>query len=99
MECVFAALRAQLCETPILTFPREGGEFIVDTDASNKGISAILSSTTPTLIPKLGAWYLQRPVPCTAEECWYYTYLKKQVEMRRASLLPPWLPLAPDLTE
>ena len=49
--------------------------------------------------PHAGAWSLQCPVPCTAEECWYCTYLEEQVEISGALLLPPWLPVAPDLTE
>jgi len=35
-------LKQALTSSPILSFPREEGEFILDTDALNFGISAVL---------------------------------------------------------
>ena len=44
-ECqkAFEKLKFLLCSSPILSFPREKGEFLLDTDASNIGIGAVLS--------------------------------------------------------
>jgi len=39
----FDELKRVLSSSPILSFPREEGEFILDTDASNIGIGAVLS--------------------------------------------------------
>ena len=39
----FEALKRVLTSSPILSFPSEKGEFILDTDASNHGIGAVLS--------------------------------------------------------
>lgn len=44
-ECdeAFQSLKKALCSAPILTFPVPGKTFILDTDASNFGIGAVLS--------------------------------------------------------
>lgn len=42
-ETSFRKLKAALCSGPILGYPREQGKFILDTDASNVGIGAVLS--------------------------------------------------------
>ena len=44
-ECdlAFRRLKAALCSSPILGYPRQQGTFILDTDASNIGIGAVLS--------------------------------------------------------
>lgn len=39
----FEKLKQKMISTPILSFPNETGEFILDTDASNHGIGAVLS--------------------------------------------------------
>ena len=39
----FKTLKKRLCEAPILDYPREGREFILDTDASFGAIGAVLS--------------------------------------------------------
>jgi len=39
----FEELKKRLISSPILTFPKEEGQFILDTDASNHGIGAVLS--------------------------------------------------------
>jgi len=39
----FDELKRVLSSSPVLSFPREEGEFILDTDASNIGIGAVLS--------------------------------------------------------
>ena len=42
----FRELRARLCRTPVLALPdfsREGGRFVLDTDASDEAIGAVLS--------------------------------------------------------
>ncbi|XP_072750563.1 uncharacterized protein [Anoplolepis gracilipes] len=39
----FEKLKSLLSSSPILSFPKEDGEFILDTDASNIGIGAVLS--------------------------------------------------------
>ena len=40
----FNQLKTLLTSTPVLSFPRaDGGEFVLDTDASNVGIGAVLS--------------------------------------------------------
>jgi len=36
-------LKKRLISSPILSFPKEDGQFILDTDASNHGIGAVLS--------------------------------------------------------
>ncbi|CAH8536658.1 unnamed protein product [Dicrocoelium dendriticum] len=46
----FECLRNSLCEAPVLAFPDtrlSAGPFILDTDASNTGIGAVLSQRTP----------------------------------------------------
>ena len=42
-EFAFQELKRRMMETPILVHPRMDGEFILDTDASNEGIGAVLS--------------------------------------------------------
>ena len=39
----FSALRASLIHAPILAFPTETGQYILDTDASNFGLGEVLS--------------------------------------------------------
>ena len=41
----FDALKERLCSPPVLSFPRAGSEFILDTDASFEGIGAVLSQS------------------------------------------------------
>ena len=45
MECdtAFAELKLRLCSTPVLTYPDFSLPFILDTDASQHGIGAVLS--------------------------------------------------------
>ena len=45
MECTqaFEALKRKLVEAPILAFPQEVGGLVLDTDASNTGLGAVLS--------------------------------------------------------
>ena len=42
-EQSFRTLKTALCSAPILAFPQSEGEFIIDTDASNVGMGAVLS--------------------------------------------------------
>ena len=42
-QTAFESLKRALLEAPILSFPRDEGEFVLDTDASNYGIGAVLS--------------------------------------------------------
>lgn len=42
-EDSFRRLKAALCSSPILAYPKRQGQFILDTDASNIGIGAVLS--------------------------------------------------------
>lgn len=42
-EQSFRKLKASLCSSPILGYPEQQGKFILDTDASNTGIGAVLS--------------------------------------------------------
>jgi len=44
-ECqlAFMRLKSSLMEAPVLAYPREKGQFILDTDASNTGIGGVLS--------------------------------------------------------
>lgn len=42
-EDAFVQLKKKLCSSPILAYPRAGDLFILDTDASNTGIGAVLS--------------------------------------------------------
>ena len=39
----FTTLRDALVQAPILTFPTETGDYILDTDASNFGLGGVLS--------------------------------------------------------
>jgi len=39
----FKELKKRLITSPILSFPTSDGQFILDTDASNHGIGAVLS--------------------------------------------------------
>ena len=39
----FSILRASLIHAPILAFPTETGQYILDTDASNFGLGGVLS--------------------------------------------------------
>ena len=43
----FEALKAALCGAPVLNFPVHGATFILDTDASDCGIGAVLSQLIP----------------------------------------------------
>jgi len=42
-DVIFKELKKRLISSPILTFPRKDGPFILDTDASNYSIEAVLS--------------------------------------------------------
>ena len=42
-ETAFNTLKMALTSSPILAFPQEAGTFILDTDASNDGVGAVLS--------------------------------------------------------
>ena len=42
-EDSFQKLKEAITEAPLLVYPREGGEFVLDTDASDKAIGAVLS--------------------------------------------------------
>lgn len=42
-ENAFRRLKAALCSSPVLGYPQSHGTFILDTDASNVGIGAVLS--------------------------------------------------------
>lgn len=49
-EQAFKVLKQKLCSTPILAYPdvrEDSGIFILDTDASNEGIGAVLSQIQP----------------------------------------------------
>ena len=41
-QASFESLKRALCSAPILSFPEEGGEYILDTDPSDVGIGAVL---------------------------------------------------------
>jgi len=42
-DAAFKELKGRLISSPILSFPKEDGQFILDTDTSNHGIGAVLS--------------------------------------------------------
>lgn len=42
----FEELKGALCKAPVLRYPKPGQKFILDTDASNHGIGAVLSQVT-----------------------------------------------------
>ncbi|KAJ7998033.1 hypothetical protein DPEC_G00218340 [Dallia pectoralis] len=42
----FDTLKTSLCQSPVLTTPDPGGEFVLDTDASNEGLGAVLAQGT-----------------------------------------------------
>ncbi|KAJ7996468.1 hypothetical protein DPEC_G00237380 [Dallia pectoralis] len=42
----FHTLKTSLCQSPVLTFPEPGGEFVLDTNASNEGLGAVLAQVT-----------------------------------------------------
>ena len=45
MDCqkAFDTLKAKLASPPVLAYPKDEGEYILDTDASNYAIGAVLS--------------------------------------------------------
>jgi hypothetical protein len=42
-KAAFPSLKEALCKTPTLAYPQPGEKFIVDTDASNVGVTGVLS--------------------------------------------------------
>ncbi|KAJ7986814.1 hypothetical protein DPEC_G00332290 [Dallia pectoralis] len=42
----FDTLKTSLCQSPVLMTPEPGGEFVLDTDASNEGLGAVLAQVT-----------------------------------------------------
>ena len=46
LEMDFQRLKEQMCTRPVLHCPREEGQFILQTDASKRGIGAVLSQDT-----------------------------------------------------
>jgi hypothetical protein len=42
-ETAFRSLKISLCTSPLLSYPKMKGQYILDTDASNNGIGAVLS--------------------------------------------------------
>ena len=42
-EDSFQKLKEAITEAPLLVYPKEGGGFVLDTDASDKAIAAVLS--------------------------------------------------------
>ncbi|UYV62133.1 K02A2.6-like, partial [Cordylochernes scorpioides] len=42
-ESAFVTLKGGLCSSPVLVYPQPGMRFVLDTDASNSGIGAVLS--------------------------------------------------------
>lgn len=46
-EQAFDALKSALCHSPVLTTPDPAGQFVLDTDASNDGLGAVLAQVTP----------------------------------------------------
>ncbi|UYV61126.1 K02A2.6-like, partial [Cordylochernes scorpioides] len=44
-ENAFVTLKGGLCSSPVLVYPQPGMRFVLDTDASNSGIGAVLSQT------------------------------------------------------
>ena len=53
----FKKLKEVLCSAPILVFPREGAEFILDTDASGESVGAVLSQKSEEGDEKVIAYY------------------------------------------
>ena len=53
----FKSLKEVLCHAPILAFPREGAEFILDTDGSGESIEAVLSQRGGEGEEKVIAYY------------------------------------------
>lgn len=42
-KCIFEKLKTLLCSSPILGYPKSEGHYILDTDASDVGVGAVLS--------------------------------------------------------
>ena len=53
----FEELKDVLCNAPILAFPREGTEFVLDTDASGESIGAVLRQKSEKGDEKVIAYY------------------------------------------
>ncbi|CAB3978637.1 Retrovirus-related Pol poly from transposon [Paramuricea clavata] len=53
----FKKLKEVLCSVPILVFPREGAELILDTDASGESVGAVLSQKSENGDEKVIAYY------------------------------------------
>lgn len=43
----FEALKSALCQSPVLTTPDSEGQYVLDKDASNDGLGAVLAQITP----------------------------------------------------
>ena len=50
----FDKLKAALCTAPVLTYPVPGAPYVLDTDASNTGIGAVLSQVIDSVEHVLG---------------------------------------------
>ena len=56
----FEHLKTALCSAPVLNFPVKGAKFILDTDASERGIGAVLSQLVPIETPDGSEAYEER---------------------------------------
>ncbi|KAJ8014587.1 hypothetical protein DPEC_G00017180 [Dallia pectoralis] len=63
----FDTLKTSLCQSPVLTTPEPGGEFVLDTDASNEGLGAVLAQVTAKGERVIA--YSRRPCPTECSHC------------------------------
>ncbi len=62
-EAAFQRLKATLCASPILTSPNFQKEFIVQTDASDRGVGAVFSQQDNQGNDKPVAFYSRKLLP------------------------------------
>ena len=81
-KCAFLALKEALCSKPILKSPDFGREFILQTDASNCGIGAILSQRDEYGHEHLVAFFSRKLLP---RETRYSTIEKECLAIKLAT--------------
>jgi transposase InsO family protein len=90
-ECqsAFEQLRTALCTAPVLAFPVKGARFVLDTDASDRGIGAVLSQLVPVGIDDNGQEVVEERVLSYASRT-LNTHEKRYCTTRKELLAVVW---------